>query len=55
MQNQILLHEMTHYVLYELELIEGNETCEHERIARVISGGTWTDRDKGVYGCTVTP
>ena len=51
LKHEILLHEMTHYVLYELELIEGNETCEHERIARLISGGTWTDSDKGSYGC----
>lgn len=52
MQNEILLHEMTHYVLYELQLIPDNETCEQERVAREISGGIWGNAEKRVYGCT---
>jgi len=51
----IIEHEMTHYVLYELDLIDPKgERCESERVARLISRGDddpWNDRVKRGYGC----
>ena len=51
MQNEIILHETTHYVMYELGLFEGIDICEQERVARIISDGEWGDNEKRVYGC----
>ncbi len=55
MWEEIVLHEMGHYVIYELELPGRYDTCEGERVVREISGGEWTDADKRVYGCSNLP
>lgn len=50
-QAQTIMHEMVHYVVWENDLPPKEDTCENERVARIISGGTWTDLEKGYYGC----
>lgn len=53
----ILEHEATHYVLYELDLVDPDDTCEQERVAREISTGDddeWTARIATAYGCTIS-
>ena len=44
-------HEMTHYILDTLSLVGETDVCEHERVARFVSGQPWTDRQKEQYGC----
>ncbi len=48
---EIILHEMAHYVIYELALPPKDDKCEGERVAREISDGPWDDKDKRPYGC----
>ncbi len=48
---EIILHETTHYVMWELDIDDAMDTCEKERVARVISGGAWDWDDKRMYGC----
>ncbi len=50
--NEVILHEMGHYVIYELDLPPKDDTCEGERVVRLISGGEWTDAAKKHYGCS---
>jgi hypothetical protein len=48
-KTQTIQHEMVHYVIYALGF--DYDTCEHERIARKISGGPWDISTKSLYGC----
>lgn len=48
---QVVLHEIGHYVIYELDLPPKGDTCEGEAVVREISGGTWDEWDKASYGC----
>lgn len=49
--NQTLVHEMVHYLLSNMGLGK-DEVCEHERLARSLSGQEWDARTKERYGCT---
>ncbi len=49
--DELILHEMGHYVIYELDLPPKEDTCEGERVVRLISGGTWDDDAKRSYSC----
>jgi Zn-dependent peptidase ImmA (M78 family) len=46
---ETMIHEMVHYVIYKLGF--DYDTCEHERLARLISGGDWGDSVRSLYGC----
>lgn len=48
---QTIIHEMVHYVVWHNDLPPKDDVCENERVARVISGGTWTELEQGYYGC----
>ncbi len=50
--DEIILHETGHYIIYELALPPKGDTCEGERVVRLISGGEWEEEDKLPYGCT---
>jgi hypothetical protein len=50
-KHKTTLHEISHYVLHNLGLVEIEDTCEHERVARLISGGNWGDSVRRIYGC----
>ncbi len=47
----IILHETGHYVIWELNLPPKDDTCEGERVVRLISGEIWDDANKRLYGC----
>ncbi len=51
LKEEIILHEMGHYIIYELDLPPKGDKCEGERVVREISGGTWGEDDRFPYGC----
>lgn len=48
---EIARHEIVHYVMYQMGIYQEFTTCEREQVARDISGGSWTDKDKRKSGC----
>ena len=49
--DEIILHETGHYIIYELDLPPKGDTCEGERVVRLISGGEWGEEQRATYGC----
>lgn len=47
----VILHEMSHYVIWELNLNPVEDECEEERVVREISDGVWDQLEKDKYGC----
>ena len=48
----VIIHETVHYVLYELYIVDNEEICEQERVARLIAGDPWDDKNvREIYGC----
>lgn len=44
-------HEMVHYLTHEAGLIGERDMCEHERVARFVSGQSWEQKIRDRYGC----
>ena len=49
--DKIILHETGHYIIYELDLPPKGDTCEGERVVRLISGGEWGEEQRASYSC----
>lgn len=50
-RRKTILHEMGHYALANLKLVDDDDECEHERIVRQIAEEPWDKDARAPYGC----
>lgn len=48
---QVIRHEMIHYIIYKAGLRWKLGRCEGERLARLIAGGEWGEKEQKYYDC----
>ena len=48
---RVVVHELSHYIMYETGVDKGMDICEKERIARKVAGNRWGPSERVLYGC----
>ena len=48
---RVVVHEMSHYIMYETGVDKGMNQCDKEAAARKVAGHRWGPAEKVPYGC----